>query len=79
MTESLSSDLESLDFLFQKKSSIRAQISPHAAFNPASAVAGAEGFRSQITPDQKPQKRKIYFQLLAPPFFIVAPLLKPNL
>ena len=54
------SSLESLEFLFQKKSSISNQISPHAAFNPASAVGGAQGFIPQIAPDQQPKKRKIY-------------------
>lgn len=54
-----SASLESLEFLFQKKSSISKQISPHAPLAVASAVNGEEAFQSQLAPDQKPKKRKI--------------------
>ena len=54
-----SSSLESLEFLFQKQPLLSKQISPHAPFAVASAVNGEEAFRSQLTPDQAPKKRKI--------------------
>ena len=54
-----SSSLESLEFLFQKRSQTSNQISPHAPFAVASAVNGGEAFQSQLAPDQKPKKRKI--------------------
>ena len=54
-----SSSLESLEFLFQKRSQTSNQISPHAPFAVASAVNGQEAFRSQLAPDQAPKKRKI--------------------
>ena len=54
-----SSSLESLEFLFQKRSQTSNQISPHAPFAVASAVNGGEAFQSQLAPDQASKKRKI--------------------
>jgi hypothetical protein len=59
MTQSSIYSLESLEFLFQKRSQSRNQISPHAQFAVASVVNGQDPFRSQTAPDQAPKKRKI--------------------
>ena len=54
------SSLESLEFLFQKRSQNSNQISPHAPFAVAIAVSGQEAFRSQTAPDQAPKKEKFF-------------------
>lgn len=54
-----SSSLESLEFLFQKRSQASNQISPHSPFAVASAVKGNAGFQSQTAPNQTLKKRKI--------------------
>ncbi len=60
MPKSQNSTFELPEYLFKKPSQTSRQQAPDATFDPASAVAGREGFVSQTAPNQQPQKKQIF-------------------
>lgn len=60
MTESSSCIFASLDYLFQKKTSNQEQNSPFDPFSVSDGIDGGKGFVSQTSPNQQPQRKKIF-------------------